>query len=171
MATPNTPPDPEIPDALVQATAREAELDADRVGSFLAHLGLRPSRAGVEVVPLRLPHGLLLGLGAALRLSAWESNGARAHLPVDLPVSGAVIRDLFDAAADPSQAKRLEAHADELILRVFRTWVEYFAWGGRQEMDADLVLGEAEEETLADALADLLWNSRHALDAPPGEEP
>jgi hypothetical protein len=73
---------------------------------------------------------------------------------------------LAAATASSPQPGRLEGLARELALRVFSVWVEHFAWHGREQLGADLVLGEAEEDALADALADLLWDNRDALRTP-----
>jgi hypothetical protein len=169
MASLNLPLPAGIPDPLFQAAAHEAALDADRVALFLEGIGFRPAHGDGEVVPVRLPGGLLLGLGAALRLLLWESGGARAHLPVDLPSSEEVIRDLFVAAFDRDQPERLDALAHELTRRVLRVWVDHFAWDGRQAWDADLVLGEADEDALVEALAEFLWQHRNAPNARQGE--
>jgi hypothetical protein len=157
-----------IPDDLVQAVAYQAARDAEIVCLFLRHLGIQPSLRGEGIVPVRLPSSLLLGLAGGLRLYLWENNGARAALPVELPNAGEAIGNLMIAAADPGQTDRLNAIAHDLAFRVFRAWVDHFAWHGRATWDADVLLGQA-EETLLDELADFLWENRHALQAQPGE--
>ena len=168
MAPLNVPLPADFPPELVQAVACEAAEDADRVGLFLRELNHGLARRG-QTLPRRLPAGLLLGLGAALRLLAWEGTGSRAHLPADLPPAMKAIRDLF--AALGKRPASLEALARELVLRVVRAWVDHFAWHGRAAWGADLVLGGAEEDALVDALADFLWENSHAPDAQGGEQP
>lgn len=146
-----------IPAELIDAVAREAALDADRVIQFLEHPDIASS---LNEVQTSLPRWLLLGLGAALRLLAWEANGSRARLAVDLPPAKQAIRDLFLAAGESSF--RLESVARELGLLVLRVWVENFAWLGRPTWDADLVLGASEEDALVEILADFLWANRKA---------
>jgi hypothetical protein len=171
MASLDAPLFPGFPSALLQAVAHQAARDADLVALFLDELGCRLALRGEGAVPAHWPSGLLLGLGAALRLLAWERNGARALLPVVLPDSREAIRDLFaPAAREGERPGRLQALAHELTLRVLRVWLEHFAWHGREEWGADLVLGAAEEDALVDALAGLLWENRHALDAREGGE-
>jgi hypothetical protein len=144
-----------IPDELIDAVAREASLDADRVLQFLEH----PDMASIRSEARKsMPRWFLLGLGAALRLLAWEANGSRARLAVELPPARQAIRDIFLAAAE--SPLRLESIADELTMIVFRAWVNNFAWLGRSTWDADLVLGESEEDDLVEILADFLWVNR-----------
>ena len=76
MATPSYPTSlSQFPPDLVQAVAEDAAADADRVGQFLDALGLRPTGDGAAPAPLRLPSSFLIGLGAAMRLLAWEQRG------------------------------------------------------------------------------------------------
>ena len=168
MAPLDVPLPADFPPELVQAVACEAAEDADRVGLFLRELNDGLARRG-QTLPRRLPAGLLLGLGAALRLLVWEGTGSRAHLPADLPQAMGAIRDLF--AALGKRPASLEALARELVLRVLQVRVENFAWQGRAAWGADLVLGGAEEDALVDALADFLWANRHAPGAQGGEQP
>jgi hypothetical protein len=155
-----------IPEALIRATVRQAEDDADRVGQFLEDFGFRSPEA--RTTPLALPPALLMGLAAVLRLHAWEQDGVRRHLPVDLPTARDAVRDLFCAMVDRSAPGRLEAFANGLTLRVYAVWMVHFAWDGLEVLGADLVLGDAEEDALADALARFLWNTRHTLDVRQG---
>jgi hypothetical protein len=154
----------DVPIELVEAVAQEAAVDADRVVLFLRRLGITSS----EEKPVHLPGWLLLGLGAALRLLVWERNGTRSLLNANLPPAREAIRDLFSTATDrPAQ---LEPLAQELTMRIFRVRIDQMAWHGRSLWDADLVLGEAEEDLLVDALAGFLWQNRHALDNPEGDQ-
>jgi hypothetical protein len=52
---------------------------------------------------------------------------------------------------------------------VFRTWVDNFAWLGRSTWDADLVLGESEEDALVEILAPFLWANRGATASSTGD--
>src|ERR1700683_4970578 len=97
----------QIPAPRPQAIACEAERDADRVGAFLQAYGFSVGPPPVGKSPVCLPMAFLTGLGAALRLLAWEHNGTRAHLPVDLPSAMEAIQRVFVAAVDPHAAKSL----------------------------------------------------------------
>jgi hypothetical protein len=150
-----------FPPELVQAVAHEATLDADWVGIFLNTLGLAPDRTGREWKPMHLPASLLLGLGAALRLFRWEQNGVLASLQPDLPPARQMICQLFQLAAKPQQAE-LDVVVRALTSRVFTLWLERLAWSGQEFWDADLVLGDAEEDELVEVLADFLWAHRNS---------
>jgi hypothetical protein len=64
-------------------------------------------------------------------------------------------------AARP-QPSELAVLARALTFRVFTLWLERFAWSGRELWDADLVLGDAEEDELVEVLAALLWAHRNS---------
>lgn len=160
MASSDVPPN--LPADLVAALTREGCRDADHVGLFLTHLGVpaTPQR------PVCLPASLLLGLAAALRLFVWERTGVRPFLPPDLPPALPAIRDLVAAAAERSD--RLASLAAALSDRVLRVLVDRLAWHGREALGGEVVLGEADEDTLLDALANFLWRNRHAPDTAEG---
>jgi len=83
---PITEPDlSRFPPELFRAVAEGAERNADRVGQFLAGVGLAPQAGQVRLAPQagqvrRLPADFLLDLGAALRMLSWEHAGFEAHL-------------------------------------------------------------------------------------------
>ena len=145
---------PEFPLDLVTAVAGDADRDADRVALFLQALGLKPSPAR----PLALPAAFLLELGAALRLLEWERRGLSAHTDAGLPPSGQALREALRHLDIPELAAR--TLGDTLTYRVMVLFAERFAWAGREELDADVALGEADEDALLDALADFLWDHR-----------
>jgi hypothetical protein len=141
---------------LVRAVALNAARDADRVALFLDALGARPAGDGTSRPPLRLPSWFLLELGAALRLWIWEHSGIRLHLGAGLPPAGealrAVFRRLTAAAGDGATGE-----GTPLSRAVMGLFVEHFAWSGQQDLGAELLLGEADEDDLVGALADLIW--------------
>jgi len=145
-----------IPDELAAAVAREAARDAENVALFLGELGLTPSPEH----RVRLPAALLLDLGAALRLLMWESNGLRVHQDSGLPEAERAIVDAFghlEASAEVEASPPVE-----LPRRVVALFAERFAWHGRRDLDADVVLDDhVEEDMLLDVLAELLWDARH----------
>jgi len=148
MAVAFSPPAHAFPPELVRAVAQDAARDADHVGGFLSALGLNP--------PRRLPADFLLGVGAALRLLRWEH---RVHLDAGLPPARQALHEVFRTAT--GQAQPDEAHrAQSLAGRVTALFVEHFAWVGRVELDADIVLGQADPEDLLEVLADFLWACR-----------
>ncbi len=71
----------EHPVELVQFATTEAERDAEDVGAFLTDAGLSPPPG-----PTRgFPPGVLLDLGAVVRLRRWEAAGDLVHLDAGLP--------------------------------------------------------------------------------------
>jgi hypothetical protein len=140
----------EFPDELVAAVAEGAARDADHVVQFLRALGLEAS----PTKPMHLPAAFLLELGAALRLFRWEYCGLHTHLDAGLPPSSQAIRDAF-RHLDGSGPLEMT-----LAYRVLVLFAERFAWSAREELDAQVALGEADEDALLEALADFLWEHR-----------
>src|SRR3954464_1336759 len=73
--TPCPLPLSDFPPDLIQAVARDAARDADRVAVFLDARGLAPAGCRPRDPPLGLPADLLLGLGAALRRQRFRPFG------------------------------------------------------------------------------------------------
>jgi hypothetical protein len=151
----------QLPPELRQAVAQGAADDAERVAAFLDALGLRPSGEGTARVPLRLPTYFLVGLGAALRLLAWEQRGLRVHREAGLPPAHEALRNVFRAVAADAPLAEKEQAARRLRRRVLGVFIARLAWDGRALLGADVELGEADEDTLIDALAQFLWQNRH----------
>jgi hypothetical protein len=147
---------PDLPPDLIRAVAQEGARDAVRVAHFLDALAQTPAGQSLGQRPVRLPADFLLGLGAALRLLLWERNGIRVHLDAGLPPARDALRDVFRSVIDPEVAARTAT----LPSRVSALFVDRFAWTGRLELEADVTLGEAQEEALLDALAEFLWVHR-----------
>ena len=141
---------------LIRAVKGDAERDADLVGAFLAVTGLAPSGRRPQGAPLAVPADCLLGLGAALRLSLWEQLGIRVHLDHGLPPARQALIDVLRTATGQAEAEAFE-RIRSLASRVMVLSVEHLAWNGRVELGADVVLGEADQEALLEALADYLW--------------
>ena len=144
---------------LIRAVKEDAERDADLVGAFLAVTGLAPSGRRPQGAPLVVPGDCLLRLGAALRLSLWEQLGIRAHLDHGLPPARQALIDVLRTATGQAEAEAAE-RARSLAGRVLALSVEHFAWSGRVELGADIVLGEADQEQLLEVLAAYLWRHR-----------
>jgi hypothetical protein len=153
----------DLPSDLVRAVAQEAALDAHRVGcfldEFLGRLGLAPAEGRS---PLPLSRDFLLELAAALRLLVWETNGVRCHVEAGLPPAGQALRNAF-RWLHPATAPQAGAAPERLMPRVLALFIERLAWNGRVELGADVVLGEADEDLLADVITDFLWCHRHDL--------
>jgi hypothetical protein len=104
----------------------------------------------------------LLELGAVLELGVWERVGFRQHLNVDLPT--------YREAADELAARCRKGpeefdgpNATPLARQVLRVWTENFAWDGPDLVQADVVVGDFEEDEFIELLAEFVWNHRHEL--------
>jgi hypothetical protein len=151
MATDSkVPPSSDLALDIATVVARDAYRDADRVGLFLAHLGMK----GTPEKPLALPPSFLLRLGFALRLLDWEQKGYYFHREVGVPEAQLAIREAFlrlnDVDADPTKSSSA----------ILNLSLERFAWSGPPELGADIALHGVQDDTLLEALADLLWTHR-----------
>jgi hypothetical protein len=149
---------------MVRAAIAYAEADADLVGMFLReYCGLPCSPEG----PLELPADHLMDLAAALRLWVWESAGLDPREVAGLPDFRSAIREVAlqrrSAPGDPAPTRR----PGELSRDVLNACFDRFAWRGRIDFGADLVLDDADEDVLVEALARLVWANRHAGREPP----
>jgi hypothetical protein len=116
-----------------------------------------------------VPRAVLLDLAAALRLLGWEQDGVPLPRSAGLPSALEALREVFRALADPPPSTPAPPRRP-LISRVLAAFVDHFAWGGRRDLDADVLLGEAEdlaalEDELVGALAEFLWAHRKAKPA------
>ncbi|WP_233200213.1 hypothetical protein [Blastopirellula marina] len=146
----------DLPEALVNAVARQAELQAELTVESLQTIGFEP---GGE---LHLPGAFLLELGAVTTLKLWELGAQMAHLPESVPRFEAAREALIERC----QGGR-EAFADitdtPLSKQLLRVYIDHFAWEAPERLDAVLLLNTAQEDDFVDCLAEFLWNNRHAL--------
>jgi hypothetical protein len=145
----------DFPAELVAGVAREAEADARHVCLFLEAVGVSatPER------PVPLPAHFLLDLAAALRLLIWERSGLRPQNIGNLPLSRHALREVLLSAATAQRASAI-GEPGVLARRVVAAWIDHFAWGARVELGVDVLLEEADDEALLEALADFLWDHR-----------
>ena len=156
--TRTTPPDPKHdfpPDAVAFAT-REAHLDADRTAAYLAAAGLGPGPGG----SVGIDRGLLLDLGAALRLRAWDAAGLTVHTEAGLPDGDRAFRGLIDALDAAGRGVRGAGRFGGLGAAVFTLLAARFAWAAPAELGADVLLDAPDEEALVEALARFLLSRR-----------
>jgi hypothetical protein len=145
-----------LPQELIVAVVHEGWRDADMVGHFLEALSQSTPWQWLARKPVYLPADFLLGLGAALHLHVWEWNGILVHREAGLPSAQEALLDVFQSLTDPESA----AKTAQLPARVTALFMAKFAWTAPVELNADVTLGEAEEEALLEALADFLWAHR-----------
>lgn len=136
--------------------ADQAACDADRVVAHLTAVGLA-DRPGQNC---KLPPGILLDLGAILRMRAWETAGLTVHRDAGLPSAEDAMEILIDTLFEAARNSAALARTGILARDVFRVAMTRFAWSGPVEMNAEVALHIPNEDALIDALAQLLWANR-----------
>ena len=145
---------------IIQGFAFNGAFHAALVGQFLEASGLIPSREARGRKPVAVPAGFLFELAGVLRLAYWEKLGLKDHLPSQLPSAAEALDDLLGRWSG-NMPHPVRASAP-ILDQVLHTWFARFAWSGLEELEADVVLDDADEEELLEALADFLWTHRHA---------
>ena len=139
----------------IRFAADGAAEEAEWVGEFLSAAGITPGEAS------RLTPGLLLDLGGARRLWAWEAAGLDAHLVAGLPSARNALGHVIDIITAAAADRAALARAGALGRAVFDLRMSRFAWAGPTELRADVALGTPDDEDLLEAVADLLlWAVR-----------
>lgn len=149
----------ELPDFAVDAAARYGKRLAKLTGDFLRRSGFCPQLKDGELGSCGLPADVLLDLGSLLLLRTWHENRLCEFLSADVPsledAGSAFVQQLADVVRGNS------SFLSRLDQVVFANWVQSVAWDGPLELQADLVVGEIDEDTLVDAIAELIWPHRH----------
>jgi hypothetical protein len=92
-------------------------------------------------------------------LGLWEQSAISIHRDAGLPPAPDALRCVL--ARLMSSSRHAGSNEDTpLIVEVTRLFVDRFAWSARQDLDADVLLGGADEDCLVDMLADLAWEHR-----------
>jgi hypothetical protein len=147
----------QLAEQIVEGFAFNGHFNASLVGHFLEANGLIPPRTARGREPVSFPREFLLELAAVLRLAWWEHLGLKDYLPAQQQSAAEALSDLYQRwSADLPQTVRAPT------LPVLHTWFSRFAWSGLEELHADIVLEETKEQELLEALADFLWEHRHA---------
>jgi hypothetical protein len=147
----------QYPAELVRFAADEAGRDAADVAAFLAGAGLAPPPGGTR----GWPPGVLLDLGAFVRLRRWEAAGCAVHLEAGLPTARAALHRVVNILLEAATDRAALASAGELGLAVFGLTISRFAWTAPARLGADVVLDGGDEDALVEALAQFVWAHRH----------
>jgi hypothetical protein len=142
----------DLPREAVAAAEANASRDADRVIQFLD--AFCAQRTPGKPLPITL--GFLLHLAAALRLLAWEAQGFFFHRAAGLPEGQQALRHAFLTLTDS------DGDPHDFCVAVLRVTLERFAWNGPQDLDSEVVLDDLPDDAALDALAELLWATRHS---------
>jgi hypothetical protein len=87
---------PDYPAELVRYAADEAGRDADDVVAFLTAAGLAPPPGEAR----GFPPGILVDLGAVVRLRRWEEAGYSVHTESGLPTAQAALNHVIETLSE-----------------------------------------------------------------------
>lgn len=147
---------PAIPPFLRNAIVARAHWQAEMVNIWVRRMLRTPEDE------IGLPGSFLLELAAVITIADWEFKGLRKFLPEDLPPARQALFAL-GTRARKGPAEFEGPDAAPLSLRVFQVWWQNFAWEAPELLQADVVLGELDDEQVADLLANFIWQCRHEL--------
>ena len=147
----------EYPAELIRFAVDEAGRDADDVAAFLAAAGLAPPAGETR----GFPPGILLDLGAVVRLRRWEAAGHAVHVEAGLPSARAALHHVIKTLVEAPANRAALMTTGALGRAVFELTVTRFAWAAPRELGADIVLSADDEDSLVEALAQFLWARRH----------
>lgn len=158
-----TPHGPQtIPRDQFLAIVRNAEYQADLTAATLREMGL-------PIKNLRLPGNFLLELGAVVQLHVWERRGLTPHLKGELPAAKVASKELVERVQ--KGASEFEGNnAAPLSRQVLQVGIEQFAWNGQELLQADVVVGDVDEDEFVALLAEFLWTHRACLPISPRKE-
>jgi hypothetical protein len=140
---------------LKQAVDRQASLTAACWIAIDERLKQQGSCEGAAGIPIQF----FVEVAAILQIKMWEENGLLGRLPVGLPSSddaaAALLRRAATAPQDFAAPDGLQLSPQILI-----AWLVHFAWSAPNFFQADFVLDEVDDDSLVEAIAQLLWRHR-----------
>lgn len=147
-----------FPPELISRVVEQAAQDAALVPPFLKAFGI----VSAEGKPLSLPADFLREFAAATRLCVWEQQGLTLHQEAGLPSAGHAFQRVFREATARELDPLAPAPTSSLSLAVLKLTIESLAWAGPLYLNAEILLGMPDEDTLVEAMARLLWAQRQA---------
>jgi hypothetical protein len=145
-----------VGDEQLLAIVRHADRCAALVAETMKAMASLPTGAS------RLPPAFFLELGAVLLIGVWERNGVAVPCEAELPSFDEAKKNLA-ARAGKGPEQFQGPHAVRVSHQVLRAWLEWFAWDAPALLQADVVLGDVDEDQFADLLAEFLWQHRHQV--------
>ena len=112
--------------------------------------------------PGELDTAFVLELSSVVVLRSWEEQDVRVHFDVDLPSYHEAANDFAKSAARGPTGLG-GSNADRLFTRLLNVYLENFAYEGRRAFQAEVLLGEIDEDKFVDILANFLWSHRNEL--------
>lgn len=146
-----------FPTPLLRAVTRRAESHAALTASCLEDVGLLSAESS------QLPGAFLLELAATLQLGLWEKDDLRRRLDVDLPSYREAV-DALVARCAKGPSEFAGSDAAPLSQCVLRVCIEHFAWDGPPHLQADIIVGDVNEDEFIDLLAEFVWSHRCELE-------
>ena len=146
---------------LLRGMAREAELWGSLAADFLDQ-HFRPALGDGN---LSFPAGFLVDLGAARRLTEWETEGITQYLvEPSLPIGRVALAQVLDNLIEGKYTATGAPRDMGLVRSVLRVWIRHFAWTGTELLGGDVVVhfDAPTEDTLADLLASFLFDAYYA---------
>ena len=142
-----------LPDELIQSLRLETENSIERLNDLLFPAACQFGQ------PVPCPESGLSALAIALRLLDWEARGITAHLSKGLQSGDAAFEEALLEAGVPSRQPGSIADP-QVQAEVLALFVEKMAWSAYSDFTAQVELGEIDDETLVEALSQLIWNTR-----------
>jgi hypothetical protein len=147
------------PPELIQFTTDEAVRDAEDVAALLDAAGLGPPPGETR----GYPPGILLDLGAVVRLRRWEAAGCAVHVEAGFPTARGALHHVISILIKAAENRESLTTAGTLSQAVTGLMVTRLAWTARSELGSDVELDITDEEALVESLAQFLWSHRHDI--------
>jgi hypothetical protein len=145
---------------VIAAVMRIANLAADLAIAFIRDAKGLSTDLGQMQQPIGLPAAFLLELGAVLVLQRWERSGIKPYLSREMPSARDGMQSLGRRAMQGPSAFSDDCISNSINL-IIAIAVYDLAWGGPEDLGAEAVVGDIDDNSLIGAVAELLWSHRH----------
>ena len=145
-----------------EAIVRRAAEDVELAFRFLSLAGVIAPEKARAPHPCAVPLEVILKAAAIMRLVQWQSAGAP-PAGYELPSP----QELLDDLAKLPDTERFEAR--RISRDVLGVWMSTMSWRALRP-GADVIVRDVQPQSVADELAQLLWQFRHLLDNTNGKD-
>lgn len=125
---------------------------ASRLANSFANCLLQ---CGIAPETYQAPQAFTLEVSALLQLAEWERSGISGFIP-GLPTTQHAREDFLERLKSNPRSFDVLAGA-VLMRRVLQAFASSCSWDSRDAFDADIVVGEIDEDLLAEKLASLVY--------------
>lgn len=108
----------------------------------------------------QLPFWMFAHLAAILAFKRWQHAGISQLASITLPSPTEVASDLARAIETNDPTFKEVACPHTPCARFIRVMLERMAWEGHSDVGAEVLVGDPDEDSLIEAVAQLLWNCR-----------